>query len=108
MHENFETEMNRGFLQLIMLYLLEVPMYGYDIVQKMERLGYTVEENSLYPLLRRLAAKEYLKSEWQVNENKPRKYYSVSEAGRDLRKEINKVWEKQNEILTKIKEGIEK
>ena len=49
-----ETEMKRGFLQLLVLVLLEKEAYGYAMVRAFRDLGYEVEENTLYPLLRRL------------------------------------------------------
>ncbi|HPE68618.1 MAG TPA: helix-turn-helix transcriptional regulator [Thermotogota bacterium] len=103
--DQFESEMNRGFLQLLTLHLLEEKLYGYEIVQRMEKMGYCIEESSLYPLLRRLASKGLLESDWQVVENKPRKYYVISKEGKQVREEINAVWEKQNQILNRVKEG---
>ena len=43
------TEMNRGFLHILVLALLEKDMYGYSMVKHIETLGYKVEENTLYP-----------------------------------------------------------
>src|SRR4030042_2966139 len=50
----FETEMNRGFLQILVLAMLEKDMYGYSMVRTVRDLGSEVEENTLYRLLRRL------------------------------------------------------
>jgi len=97
--------MNRGFLQLIILTFLDVPSYGYDIIDSLEKIGYKVEENTLYPLLRRLEKKEVLISEWKVVDNKPRKYYSISKYGKELREEIMKIWSIQNLILQKLSDG---
>ena len=57
------SEMNRGFIQLLMLVMLEKPKYGYEIVKGLQEKNFTVEENTLYPLLRRLEEKGYLSSE---------------------------------------------
>jgi len=96
---NFETEMNRGFLQILVLALLEKDMYGYSMVRTISDLGYVVEENTLYPLLRRLEKNGWVRSKWDVTEDRPRKFYGITEAGRALRTQLLAIWKKQDEIL---------
>jgi len=99
---NFETEMNRGFLQILVLALLENEMYGYSMVRTIRDLGYEVEENTLYPLLRRLEKNAWVTSKWDVSEERPRKFYAITDAGRGLRTELLGIWKKQNEILKNL------
>ncbi|MFO7882346.1 MAG: PadR family transcriptional regulator [Kosmotogaceae bacterium] len=99
------SEMNRGFIQLLMLVMLEKPKYGYEIVKELQEKDFTIEENTLYPLLRRLEEKELLSSEWRVEENKPRKYYYVSKKGINVRKELLDIWESQRKLLRDFEEG---
>jgi PadR family transcriptional regulator PadR len=98
-----ETEMNRGFLQILVLALLEKDMYGYSMVKHIEGMGYRVEENTLYPLLRRLEKNGWIAGKWEVGEDRPRKFYSVTPAGRTVRTGLLEVWEKQNRILGRIR-----
>jgi DNA-binding PadR family transcriptional regulator len=98
----FATEMNRGFLQVLVLVLLEKNMYGYAMVKQLETRGYEVEENTLYPLLRRLEKKGLIKSKWDVSEDRPRKFYVVTKEGRDVRAQLLKIWQDQNEILSHV------
>ncbi len=98
----FETEMNRGFLQVLVLVLLERKMYGYYIVKKLKKKGYLIEENTLYPLLRRLEKKGLIKSQWDVSEKRPRKFYIISKKGQDVRRQLLSIWQRQNEILIHI------
>ncbi|MCR4408728.1 MAG: helix-turn-helix transcriptional regulator [Candidatus Saccharicenans sp.] len=99
---NFETEMNRGFLQVLVLALLEKEMYGYSMVRTIRELGYEVEENTLYPLLRRLEKNGWVKSKWDLGEDRPRKFYVITASGRKLRDELLDIWRKQDEILKRI------
>jgi len=99
---SFETEMNRGFLQILVLALLESEMYGYSMVRTIRDLGYEVEENTLYPLLRRLEKNGWVTSKWDVSEERPRKFYAITDAGRGLRSELLGIWKKQNEILKNL------
>jgi DNA-binding PadR family transcriptional regulator len=101
---NFETEMNRGFLQILVLALLEKDMYGYAMVRTVRDLGYGVEENTLYPLLRRLEKNGWVKSKWDVSEDRPRKFYGITDEGRSLRTELLGIWRKQVQILKQLTE----
>lgn len=102
---SFETEMNRGFLQVLVLVALEKRMYGYGMINRLEGMGYRVEENTLYPLLRRLEKNGWIGSEWDVSEDRPRKFYSITEAGRVVREQALALWTKQAEILGSFKEA---
>ena len=99
---SLETEMNRGFLHILALALLEKDMYGYSMVKHIEGLGYRVEENTLYPLLRRLEKNGWIASKWDLSEDRPRKFYSITPAGRAVRAGLLEIWKNQNRILDKI------
>lgn len=101
---NLETEMNRGFLQILVLAALEQKMYGYKMLRFLEQIGYTVEENTLYPILRRLEKNGVIKSEWDVSGDRPKKFYLITPMGRTMRKKALSIWGKQNDILKKIME----
>jgi len=96
---HFEAEMNRGFLQILVLVVLENAMYGYMMLKKFEQMGYAVEENTLYPLLRRLEKKEYIKSEWDVSQGRPKKFYIITDKGKEIRKNVLKIWHEQHKII---------
>lgn len=96
---HFEAEMNRGFLQILALVVLEKAMYGYLMLKKFEKMGYVVEENTLYPLLRRLEKKELIRSEWDVSQDRPKKFYIITGKGKDIRKKVLKIWDEQHEII---------
>jgi DNA-binding PadR family transcriptional regulator len=95
----FETEMNRGFLQVLVLVLLERDMYGYSMVKQLEEKGYTVEENTLYPLLRRLEKKGLIKSKWDISKDRPRKFYVITKDGKAVRTQLLAIWRQQNDVL---------
>ena len=99
---SLETEMNRGFLHILVLALLEKDMYGYSMVKHIEGLGYRVEENTLYPLLRRLEKNGWITSKWDLTEDRPRKFYAITAPGRATRAGLLDVWKNQNRILAKI------
>jgi len=99
---SLETEMNRGFLHILVLALLEKDMYGYSMAKHIDGLGYKVEENTLYPLLRRLEKNGWIASKWDLTEDRPRKFYAVTAEGRALRSALLDRWKVQNRVLDEI------
>ncbi|MCJ7525089.1 MAG: PadR family transcriptional regulator [Candidatus Aminicenantes bacterium] len=100
---SIETEMKRGFLQLLVLIILETEAYGYAMVRSFRDLGYEVEENTLYPLLRRLEKKGLIHGKWELSEERPRKFYAVTSAGREMRDGLLAIWKKQDEIINQLR-----
>lgn len=97
-------ELKRGTLTLAVLSQLQEPQYGYSLVQKLEEKNSIIEAGTLYPLLRRLEKQGILISEWDTQESRPRKYYSISKKGKEIYIALKAEWEKlsaQMEILFK-------
>ena len=101
-HTKFVTEMNRGFLQILVLVVLEQEMYGYMILKFLEASGYTIEESTLYPLLRRLEKYGLVESRWNVEEDRPKKFYKITVFGKSIRQKLMKKWRQQNQILSNL------
>mgnify|MGYP002348125438 FL=1 len=81
--QNMLTELRRGSLSLAVLGSLREPRYGYALLQTLTEQGIEIEANTLYPLLRRLEGQELLTSDWDTSESRPRKYYVVSQKGKE-------------------------
>ena len=82
--EQTKQELRRGYIVLTVLALLDKPHYGYSLIQTLEDKGIPIEGNTLYPLLRRLEKKGLLKSEWETDGSKPRKYYIITNEGQEV------------------------
>lgn len=100
-----ETEMNRGFIQVLVLVCLENQMYGYQMLRHFQEQGYQIEENTLYPLLRRLEKNKLIESKWDVGQDRPRKFYVVSEQGKKVREKLLNIRHKQNKVIDKLLEA---
>lgn len=85
-------ELRRGMLTLSVLSQLATPAYGYALVQRLEEKGIFIDPNTLYPLLRRLESQGLLKSEWQMNGPKPRKYYQRTDRGTRIYDQLKTNW----------------
>jgi DNA-binding PadR family transcriptional regulator len=77
---------------LAALTTLATPHYGYALLTRLEEAGFAVEGNTLYPLLRRLEKQGLLTSRWDVEEPRPRKFYVVTDAGRDVLGRLQTEW----------------
>ena len=95
MDETIDThlqELRRGTVVLACLQLLRTPGYGYSLLEDLQSHGFATDANTLYPLLRRLEKQEYLTSEWNTEEARPRKFYRTSEAGIRLADTLTQDW----------------
>ena len=102
------TELRRGMLTLAVLSQLKTPQYGYSLVQLLEKSGVSIDQSTLYPLLRRLEKQELVESSWDTTESRPRKYYVLSEYGKEILEQLQAEWEKTTlELQTLLKGDVE-
>ncbi len=86
------AELRRGTVVLACLVHLRQPGYGYALLETLRDRGMTVDANTLYPLLRRLAKQGLLASKWNTDEARPRKFYTTSAAGEELARTLTGDW----------------
>ena len=98
-------EMRRGTIVLLVLCCLDEPVYGYSLVETLAKRGMAVEANTLYPLLRRLASQGLLDDQWDTSGPKPRKYYVITERGREVRRELKEQWQAITEAMERVLGG---
>lgn len=102
------TELRRGTLILAVLSQLRTPQYGYSLVQLLEQSGVTIDQSTLYPLLRRLEKQELVTSSWDTTETRPRKYYVLSDYGLEIFLQLKKEWlNNSKELYSLIGDGEE-
>ena len=85
-------ELRRGTIVLACLLLLSRPNYGYALLDALEKSGFEVDANTLYPLLRRLEKQGLLTSEWNTDDSRPRKFYATSDEGAALTDTLKRDW----------------
>ena len=95
-------EMRRGTIVLAVLLCLDEPVYGYNLVEKLALRGIAVEANTLYPLLRRLSSQGLLDNRWDTSTSKPRKYYVITEKGKQVRGDLKNQWKKMAEAVNRM------
>ena len=97
------------FLAFVRVHLLhhaaEGPIYGLEMIQELARHGYDLSPGTLYPAFHGLEEAGYLVSEPQTVQGKVRKYYRITEAGREALALLRpKIRELVNEVLHEKKE----
>jgi PadR family transcriptional regulator PadR len=105
-NENFEkwlAQFRKGYLELCVLVSINKTKstYGFELIQVLEKAGLPVNEGTLYPLLNRMQKNELLESEWQppADGGHPRRFYSLSENGKNLLPMMLTNYEKSHKTL---------
>ncbi len=93
--ENTEAQMRKGILELVILSLLaRNDAYASDIINELKETKLIVVEGTLYPLLTRLKNGELLNYRWEEStQGPPRKYYTLTDKGRDFLGQLNQTWD---------------
>ena len=104
------ADLLRGYTDtLIMRQLAAADGYGYGISRTLaEKSGGTVrlKEATLYTAFRRLEENGYIRSYWgDENIGARRRYYSLTDEGRNKLTEETKAWRETRNVMNKLLEG---
>ena len=99
---NLRQEMNRGSLVLAVFSHLDEAQYGYSLIEKFKACGLDLDQNTLYPLLRRIEKQGLCESIWLVEENRPRHYYKITLDGIEVRNVLIREWREFENSLLKL------
>lgn len=106
--ENTKAQMRKGVLELCILSILrDHEAYPSDIINELKASKIIVVEGTLYPLLTRLKNAGILTYRWEEsNSGPPRKYYKLTDEGKNFHQELIQEWEA---LVTSVKlTGIKK
>lgn len=83
-------------------------LYGLEIIRFLEQHSQLVlSEGTVYPILNRLKSDGLLTSEWEEAEaGHPRKYYSLTQNGRERIREMATAWVEFSAGLTRLIEPV--
>ena len=81
-----QAKLAKGLLDLIVLQFLSTqPMHGYQIITKIRKsFGVYFGPSTIYPLLAQLEKKGYVNSQWNMNNERPRKTYNLTNEGQTM------------------------
>ena len=87
------SQLKRGTLELCVLSILaRRDCYGYELVNAISESMH-ITEGTIYPLLKRLKDDGSITSYLvESSEGPPRKYYSITDSGREKKNELESQW----------------
>ena len=93
--ENTASQMRKGVLEFCILSVIKQgEAYPSDIIDKMKAANLNILEGTLYPLLTRLKNDGLLDYSWrESNAGPPRKYFKVTEIGRQFLEGLTSSWQ---------------
>jgi PadR family transcriptional regulator len=109
--EKWEVQLRKGGLELaILASLWSGKLYGLEILRRLEiDSDLIVSEGTVYPLLSRLKALGLVRSEWvESDAGHPRKYYSLTSAGKQRALEMARVWSRFSASMDRLLASLEK
>jgi PadR family transcriptional regulator, regulatory protein PadR len=105
--DNAKAQMRRGVLELCVLNIIGATAEAYpsDILERLKASDLIVVEGTLYPLLTRLKDAGLLDYTWQESlTGPPRKYYRLTESGRETQIELQSSW---HELVQSVSQTIQ-
>jgi len=100
--------MRKGILEFLLLKMINAhKMYVADILKKLEATEFSTGEGTLYPLLSRMRREGLVDYEWQESESgPPRKYYRLTDKGREQLTALNEYWNQLNITITTLGQSL--
>ena len=90
--DKLRLEMRRGVIVLAVLAQLQREHYGYSLRKALSDKGVNIDEGTLYPLVRRLEQQGLLSSEWRKENNRKKRFYSMTTDGREIYDRLCEEW----------------
>jgi PadR family transcriptional regulator PadR len=107
--DRWEAQLRKGALEMAALASLwRGRLYGLEIIRFLESQSRLVlAEGTIYPILNRLKLEGLLTSEWvEAEAGHPRKYYSLTDAGRQRLHQMAEAWVSFSRGLTQLLEPV--
>lgn len=97
------TQFKKGVLELIVLLSInKKDMYGYELIMEVSKVV-DVNDGTIYPLLKRLTNEKYAETYLvESTEGPSRKYYKITEIGKERLLELNNSWNSFQEAVNKF------
>lgn len=105
---SIRSQLLKGILDGCVLAVIDKEtVYGYELSEKLQRAGLKdVSEGTIYPVLLRLQKNGFIAGEMRPSESGPnRKYYSLTEKGKNALNEIRTEWELLANPITTLLRG---
>ena len=101
---NIQGQLRKGVLELCILDIISRgEVYTSDMLAELTEARMMVVEGTLYPLLSRLKNAGYLEYKWvESNAGPPRKYYLLTDSGRQFLSGLENTWQEMGASVSSI------
>ena len=102
--DNIQVQLRKGVLELCILDIISRgEVYTSDMLAELTEARMMVVEGTLYPLLSRLKNAGYLEYKWlESNAGPPRKYYLLTDSGRQFLSGLENTWQEMGASVSSI------
>lgn len=92
--ENTQVQMRKGILEFCILHIISRgEVYATDMLEELTSAKIIVVEGTLYPLLTRLRKAGLVEYKWvESSSGPPRKYYRLTEDGKEFLLKLDDTW----------------
>ena len=106
--DNIKAQMRKGILEYCILSIISRnDAYASSIIAELKAAEMIVVEGTLYPLLTRQKNQGLLAYRWEESpQGPPRKYYSITENGRQCLEQLDRAWTELISQIRTIREGV--
>ncbi len=103
--DNVRSQMRKGVLEYCILCILDKhEAYASNIIDELKKADMIVVEGTLYPLLIRQKNQGLLSYRWEEStQGPPRKYYCITERGRQQLSEMDSAWQEMVKAIETLK-----
>lgn len=103
--DNVRSQMRKGVLEYCILSILDKKeAYASSILEELKSANMLVVEGTLYPLLIREKNQGLLSYRWEESpQGPPRKFYCITDKGRDQLREMDLAWQEIVETINTLK-----
>ena len=103
--DNIRAQMRKGLLEYCILSILSKrEAYASSLIEELKAVGMIVVEGTLYPLLIRQKNQGLLAYRWEEStQGPPRKYYVITDKGREQLAEMDAAWRELVETIETLK-----
>lgn len=103
--DNVKSQMRKGVLEYCILSILNKnDAYASELIAELKEARMIVVEGTLYPLLTRQKNQGLLSYRWEESpQGPPRKYYSITDKGKELLQEMDAAWKEVVDTISHIR-----
>ena len=103
--DNIKVQMRKGILDYCILAILaSTDSYAPALIAELKKAEMIVVEGTLYPILTRMKNAGYLTYRWEEStQGPPRKYYTLTEEGKQYLASLDEAWDKLVEQINAIR-----